>query len=169
MFGILGCFFRPLPEKTLKEKYSECKGGKKAKERMTIAFIANAAGGKEIPIVIGCAVKPRCFKGIRNIKKPLGVSYFSQSKAWMTANIMQDILLHLNRKLRRSILLLMDNATPHNPSFVGKISNILPANTTAKLQPLDAGRHNQEFQSSLSKVLIASRMEDTSLSTSEEC
>jgi len=30
-------------------------------ERVTIA---NAAGGKETPIVIGRAAKPRCFKGI---------------------------------------------------------------------------------------------------------
>ena len=74
-----GCFFRALPEKTLSQKNSECKGGKKAKERVTIAFITNAARGKEMPIVIGRAAKLRCFKGVRNIKKSLGVSYFSQS------------------------------------------------------------------------------------------
>ena len=27
--------------------------GKKAKQRITLAFIVNAAGGKEVPIVIG--------------------------------------------------------------------------------------------------------------------
>ena len=171
-----GCFFRALPEKTLAEKHSECKGGKKAKERVTIAFIANAAGGKETPIVIGRATKPCCFKGIRNIKKPLGVSYFAQSKAWMTADIMQNILLHLNRRLirtNRSILLLMDNATPHDPSFVGKFSNIkivfLPANTTAKLQPLDAGII-KNFKVHYRKLLlrhVLSRMKDNSLSTAD--
>ena len=37
-------------------KKKKCKGGKKAKERVTVAFFVNAAGGKEfIPIVIGRA------------------------------------------------------------------------------------------------------------------
>ena len=68
-----GCFYRALSEKTLAEKKKECKGGKKAKERFTIAFFANAAGGREQPIVIGKASKPRCFKGtvriLRNLKE----------------------------------------------------------------------------------------------------
>jgi len=103
------------------------------------------------------------------------VSYFFQAKAWMSAD-MQEILLHLNRKLvraRRSILLLMDNATPHDPSFVGKFSNtqivFLPANTTAKLQPLDAGII-KNFKVHYRKLLlrhVLSRMEDSSLSTSD--
>ena len=33
----MGCFYRALPEKTLAQKKSDCKGGKKAKQRLTIA------------------------------------------------------------------------------------------------------------------------------------
>ena len=44
---------------------------------------------------------------------------------------------------KRKILLFLDNATPHDPEFVGQFSNIkivfFTANTTSKLQPLDAG------------------------------
>jgi len=67
-FDETGCFYRALPEKTLAQKKSNCKGGEKAKQRLTIAFIANAVGEKESPIVIGKAAKPRCFKGIRIFK-----------------------------------------------------------------------------------------------------
>jgi len=35
------------------KKKSACKDGKKAKEWITVLFIANAAGEKETPIVIG--------------------------------------------------------------------------------------------------------------------
>ena len=82
-----GCFYRALPEKALAEKKKECKGGKKAKERLTIAFFANAAGGREQPIVIRKAAKPRCFKGIvKDSKKLEGISYYSNSKAWMNTD-----------------------------------------------------------------------------------
>ena len=49
---------------------SHCTGGKKAKQRLTWAFFANAAGGKEDPVVIGKAAKPRCFKNLQNINRP---------------------------------------------------------------------------------------------------
>jgi len=39
-----GCFFRALPDKTLSDKKHECRGGKRSKERITIAFFATAAG-----------------------------------------------------------------------------------------------------------------------------
>lgn len=47
-----GCFWKALPEKGFGQKKKECKGGNKTKERLTIAFITNAAGSKEMPIVI---------------------------------------------------------------------------------------------------------------------
>lgn len=141
-----GCFYKALPEKTLGERKKECKGGKKAKERLTIAFFANAAGGKEPPIVIGKAAKPRCFKGIRDPKKPEGIPYYSSPKAWMTSEIMACILSILNKQLvkqERRILLFIDNVSSHDPALKDKFSNIkiifLPKNTTSRLQPLDAG------------------------------
>ena len=56
-----GCFHTALPDKTLCERHQECKG----KERLTIAFFVNAAGGKEPPVVIGRVAKPTCFKVIK--------------------------------------------------------------------------------------------------------
>ena len=41
-----GCFWHALPEHGFGKKRSQCKGGKKAKQRFTIALTANAAGGK---------------------------------------------------------------------------------------------------------------------------
>ena len=37
-----GCFYRALPEKSLADKSKACRGGKKAKERLTISFFVNA-------------------------------------------------------------------------------------------------------------------------------
>ena len=135
-----GCFHRALPDKTLAEKKKECKGGKKAKERITVAFLANAAGEKELPVVIGKAAKPRCFKGLKDRTKPLGIPYYHSPKAWMTTDIMNSILADLNRRLarqKRKILLLLDNAPSHDPELKLKFSNIkvvfLPANTTSRL------------------------------------
>ena len=103
-----GCFWRALPEHGFGRKGLECKGGKKAKQRFTIALIANAAGGKETPIVIWKAEKPRCFKGIDTSKLP--VKYFSQTNAWMSGEILDAVLTKLNRRLSssRSVVLLMD-------------------------------------------------------------
>ena len=76
-----GCFFRGLPDKTLADAKKTCKGGKNAKIRITLAFFVNAVGEKEVPIVIGKSASPRCFKGIRDKKKPLGVLYYANAKA----------------------------------------------------------------------------------------
>ena len=74
----------------------------------------------------------------------------------MNAEIMNEILTDLNRKLskeERHILLLLDNATSHDPALRDRFSNIrvlfLPKNTTSRLLPLDAGII-KKFQSSLS-------------------
>lgn len=140
-----GCFWKALPDKGLAQKKTECKGGKKSKLRLTIAFIVNALGESEsLPIVIWKSENPRCFKKVKKAQLP--VQYYSQKKSWMNGDILSKVLEKLNRKLcveKRKVLLFMDNAGCHPPDIVDKFSNItvsfLPANTTSKLQPLDLG------------------------------
>ena len=139
-----GCFWRALPDHGFGKKGSQCKGGKKAKQRVTVALIANAAGGKEAAIVVWKSAKPRCFKGIDATSLP--VHYYSQPKAWMTGAILESVLSKLNRRLSargRKIALLMDNAGCHPEDLKDRFSNIriifLPPNTTSMLQPLDLG------------------------------
>ncbi|XP_042903150.1 tigger transposable element-derived protein 6-like [Parasteatoda tepidariorum] len=75
-----GLFFRALPTKSLDEKAEVAKGGKQAKQKLTVCFCANAAFEKEIkPIVIWHSKKPRCFKG-KDISQ-MGVKYHYNKKA----------------------------------------------------------------------------------------
>ena len=140
-----GCFWRALPDRGFGQKGKQCKGGKKSKCRFTIAFLVNAAGEKETPIVIWTSETPRCFRGF-NISC-LPVKYYHQKNAWMSGEILVTYLTAFNQKMRgqnRSLLLLLDNAGCHPPDQLqGKFSNIkiifLPLNTTYNLQPLDLG------------------------------
>ena len=146
-----GCFFKALPSKGLAHKGKKCKGGKKSKQRMTVAFFVSADGGKVgKPIVIWKSKKPRCFKRSNAALKLEQVSYFADPKSWMQINIMENVLDKLNNKMKaekRNVLLFLDNAPVHPEGLQGKYSNIkvtatatfLPKNTTSRLQPLDAG------------------------------
>ena len=81
-------------------KEKKAKGGKKSKQRFTIAFFVSAAGQKiDEPIVIWKSKLPRCFKGLRDPSKPGNVHYFSNSKSWITSEIFETVLSKLNRKL----------------------------------------------------------------------
>lgn len=158
-----GVFWRALPESGFGQKGRECKGGKKCKQRITVAFFVSAAGVKEKPIVIWKSENPRCMK--RFEKSVLPVNYYSQKKSWMTGDLMETILTKLNRRLslkKRSIILLLDNAGCHPESLQSKFSNIklcfLPANTTSKLQPLDLGiiqNFKVHYRNFLLKYVIA--------------
>ena len=95
-----GCFWRALPSCGFGEKGKECKSGKKSKHRFIIAFLVNAAGEKETPIVIWKSECPRCFK--RFDISCLPVKYYHQKKAWMTGNILHSYLTK-NAELKSDI------------------------------------------------------------------
>lgn len=135
-------FFRSLPNKSMMQKSEEARGGKIPKERLTISFCVSAAGEKEKPLIIWRSQRPRCFKG--KDLNCLGVSWYSNQKAWMTSFIFEDWLVNFDKKMRnqdRKILLVLDNAACH--AHGTQLTNIkllyLPPNTTSKLQPLDHG------------------------------
>lgn len=87
-------------------------------------------------------VRPRCFGKTYDPKTY--VDYYSNKSAWMVAAIFEDWLCAFDRKMRRQkrkVILLMDNASSHKISR--QLQNVrvhfLPPNTTAHIQPLDAG------------------------------
>ncbi|KAE9263526.1 hypothetical protein PF001_g31638 [Phytophthora fragariae] len=119
-------------------------GVKKQKTRITLALTANADGSDALPILyIGKAKKPRCFG--KQTPEQHGFQYRSNKKAWMTGDVFRDWLINLDRDMRasgRHILLLLDNASSHSSGNL-VLTNVrlepLPPNTTAFLQPMDAG------------------------------
>ena len=109
-------------DKGLVEKGKEAKGGKKSKQRFTIAFFVNAAGEKiDKPLVIWKSKKPCCFKHLSDKSRPADVHYFSNPKSWMTSDVMQAVLTRFNRKLlleQRKVVLILYNATCHPTSII---------------------------------------------------
>ncbi|RUS24057.1 DDE superfamily endonuclease-domain-containing protein, partial [Jimgerdemannia flammicorona] len=137
-----GLFFRLGPSTTLAT--SRVKGVKRDKERLTILFTANAMGTvKRRPLIIGKSARPRCYKNVN--MSMLSVDYFSNPKAWMRGDIWTTYLSKWDAEIahstRTKILLLTDNATSHIdvPNLKYIEVRTLPPNTTAHLQPMDAG------------------------------
>lgn len=57
----------PIKQKPLTFKGEKCHGGKHNKERLTVLLAANMDGSEKFkPLVIGNAMKPRCFKGVKS-------------------------------------------------------------------------------------------------------
>jgi hypothetical protein len=92
-------------------------------------------------IVIGKSAKSQCFK---NVKK-LPVTYYANSKVWMTSEIFRDFLHALQASfsaLCRKILLFADNCVAHSAG-TSSLKNVkvvfTPPNCTSITQPLDLG------------------------------
>jgi hypothetical protein len=86
--------------------------------------------------------RPRCFGKTYDPKTY--VDYFYNKTAWMVATIFDEWLGAFDRKMRRlkrKVILLMDNASSHkvNRTLSNVKVHFLPPNTTAHIQPLDAG------------------------------
>lgn len=136
-----GLFWQMLPSKTLDVRGSTCHGGKMSKVRVSVLLAANMDGSQKLqPFVIGKARAPRCFKNC----KQLPVRYAFNKKAWMTRQLFTEWLQAWDAELGKSgrhACLLVDNCSAHHTTC--ELENIalkfLPANTTAKLQPLDQG------------------------------
>ena len=62
-----GVFWKALPDKGFGEKGKVCRGGKKSKHRLTVAFFVSAAGVTEKPIVIWKSANPRCLLVASNV------------------------------------------------------------------------------------------------------
>lgn len=156
-----------LPNKTLTFAGDNCMAGKHSKLRVTVLVGANKTGTDKLRLlVIGKSKAPCCFKNI----KMLTVTYMANSKAWMTQALFEQWLQEMDhhfQRQKRKVLFAVDNCPGHG--HVTGLSAIrlefLPANTTAKLQPMDQGvisrlkRHY--WRSRLQRMLIC-------METSEE-
>ncbi|XP_052791892.1 tigger transposable element-derived protein 4-like [Mya arenaria] len=136
-----GLFYRESSRSTFYTKGEDCAGGKRAKERITVALCASMTGEKLKPVVIGKARKPRCFGSISVDKLP--VKYYSNKTAWMHSWCFEDWVKSLDQKMRaanRHILLFVDNAPVH-PNITLRNVKLLffPKNCTSVFQPMDAG------------------------------
>jgi hypothetical protein len=145
-----GLWWKLTPDRTLATESSN--GGKKSKDRVTIAFTCNADGSEKItPWLIGKFENPRCFKNIN--KRLMGVKYRFNSTKWMTGDLFQEFLNWFNDEIKRrdpnrKVDLLLDNFSGHELAIqriggLNGLSNVrivwLPSNTTSHWQPLDQG------------------------------
>ena len=91
-------------------------------------------------LVIGKAVKPRCFEGV----KSLPCQYKSPKKSWMDSEIFSDNARRLDTKFHvegREVGLIIDSCPAHpNVDNLKAIELVfLLSNTTSKTQPIDQG------------------------------
>lgn len=140
-----GLFFRALPTKNMTLKADKCTTGNMSNERLTVSFCVSAGGEKLAPLVIGRVIdNPKSLTDIND--ETVTVHYRQNKKSWMTAELFNEWLKHLNKKLRqcnRKILLFVTNTPCHK--VLELFSNVdlrfLSASGTAAgmshFQPLD--------------------------------
>jgi hypothetical protein len=149
-FDETGLYYQQPPRRTISSM--PLGGLKKSKTRLTVGLLCNSDGTyKGHPIVIGKYKSPKCFKtnsrllALTATGRKHYVEYHHSPNAWMTEKIFTSYVLKLDRAFGREgrkVALLLDNASVHNTKIT--LDNIklifLPANTTSKLQALDAGK-----------------------------
>ncbi|OBZ62910.1 Tigger transposable element-derived protein 6 [Choanephora cucurbitarum] len=150
-FDKTGLYYNQPPRRTIS---SQPVGGmKNSKERLTIWFFCNADGSyKGHLIVIGKHKYPTGYKdnpklhAMTAIGKPHYIEYHCSPNALMKKEIFEGYVKRLDRPFgreKRKVAILLDNASVHKVGYQPEniLLGFLPANTTSKLQPLDAGNH----------------------------
>lgn len=146
-----GLLFRCLPKRTVAFEQEaagkQARGGKRmtAKDRVTLVITANATGTLKVPVaMIGKAKEPFCFRPPRGRASPL--PYFSQTSAWMDANICQRwfdtvFVPAVKAFTSRRVVLLWDNCPGHKIINNDPRIDVLefPPNVTSVYQPMDQG------------------------------
>lgn len=141
-FDESGLFYKSTPKKSYMLTSEMAQGDKNSKLRLTVALMANFAGQKEPPIIIGNAARPRAFGRI-NIETAFNLFWRSNKKAWMTTILFTEFLKRFDRKMvleGRKVLLFLDNATSHADIQLKNVRLVFfPPNMTSDVQPLDQG------------------------------
>ena len=89
-----GLFWKLQPDRSLATKQTS--GGKKSKDRITIALCANGDGSEKLnPWIIGRSKNPRCFKHVN--RKNLRIIYRYNKSKWMTGIICEEWLQWFDR------------------------------------------------------------------------
>nr|CCA25275.1 PREDICTED: similar to Tigger transposable elementderived protein 6 putative [Albugo laibachii Nc14] len=116
---------------------------KQVKKRLTIAVAYSADGSLKLPrFFVGRARQPRCFNS--KSVEDLDLEYGNSPNGWINTRLFQGWVSRLGARMRsenRKILLLLDNVSSHHaPETLTHVEiRKLPPDTTAHLQPMDAG------------------------------
>ena len=104
-------FWKLQPDCSLVTKQTS--GGKKSKDRITVALCTNGDGLEKLyPWIIGRLKNPRCFKHVN--RNNLRITYRNNKSKWMTGIICEEWLHWFNNLMaRRKVLLLLNNFSGH--------------------------------------------------------
>lgn len=136
-----GLFYRNTPYYSLCGPGDNSTGGKNDNVCITLMLSINADGSSRDIVLIGKSKTPR--NTCADFWLQNGLSYYSNQSAWMDSTIFNKLLLDFDRSLNSPAVLLLDNFAGHKICNQQELQFVvpifLPANTTAKTQPLDAG------------------------------